>query len=134
MVNGRASREVTLRLSEGAVVRGRVLREEDGAPIKNAYVYVSARQGDSGQDNSGATSGNSRTDAQGFYEIKGLGSGAYLVNVWHNNRNWNVPLDIRTGELRELDLVQKEPGRDRGQGRGRRRQPHRRGLADGAFR
>ncbi len=60
MLDGRGARDVRLQLSRGAVLHGRVTDEATGKPIKNAYVYVSARKGEGGQDQSGATSGNSR--------------------------------------------------------------------------
>lgn len=110
VVDGRGAREVRLQLSRGSVLRGRVTDESSGKPLKNAYVYVSARQGEGGQDQSGATSGNSRTNAQGEYEIKGLGAGAYTVNVWADGANWSTTADLGAGETKRVDLVKRQPG------------------------
>jgi hypothetical protein len=107
--NGRGSREVRVRLTQGAVLKGRVSDEANGSPLKNAYVYLSARS-DGGQDTSGVTTGNGRCDSKGRYEINGLGGGSYNVHVWHDNQNWSVPIDIQMGEVREFDIVRREPG------------------------
>ncbi|MDJ0974388.1 MAG: carboxypeptidase regulatory-like domain-containing protein [Planctomycetota bacterium] len=110
VVDGRGAREVRLQLSRGSVLRGRVTDESSGKPIKNAYVYVNARKGEGGQDQSGATSGNSRTNAKGEYEIKGLGAGAYTVNVWADGANWSTTADLGPGETKTVDLTKRQPG------------------------
>ncbi len=108
--DGRESREVRLRLSQGAKVTGRVMDESSGKPIRNAYVYVNVRQGTSSQDQSGATSGNGRSNAKGVYEVKGLGAGSYTVTVWADGANWSSVVDLTVGETKTLDLMRRQPG------------------------
>jgi hypothetical protein len=57
------------------------------------------------------TNGHGRTDAQGRYEVTGLGGGPYTVTVWlPSGSTFSAAVDVQPGEERTLDLVEQRPG------------------------
>ncbi len=107
VVDGRGSREAHLELTTGATLTGSVRNDETGRGMPNAWVYANAKPNPQGTP---APSGYAQTDAQGRYEIKGLGSGAYTITVWMSGSSITKQLDITAGERRQLDLVKQAPG------------------------
>lgn len=81
---------VIVRVAIGARLFGRV-RDAEGQPVVGANVHVEQRPG----TEQGAT-----TDAEGRFEITGLGAGQHRVSVG----SWTSTADMRDGEHRELDI------------------------------
>lgn len=66
-----------LYLTPEAVLVGRVIRAEDGAPLADAYVSASSGSG-------GSSGGPAITDASGNFRIDGLPPGAYKATATHD--------------------------------------------------
>ena len=106
--NGEGSAVVRLRLARGARLHGRVLREAGREALVQAWVNVVPRPGTEGE---GATQKGTRSGGKGAYELSGLAAGAYLVKVYTSEgHNFSVPVTLRAGQDRALDLLWRTPG------------------------
>lgn len=110
VVDGRGAGPVRLALLRGAVLKGDV-EGVDGKPLANAWIWVYPIKAEEGRN---APSGSSRTDEKGAFFVRGLGSGAYGINVSSDQVvPWTERVDLQTGEERRLHLVERPPGRVR---------------------
>ncbi|MDF1699661.1 MAG: carboxypeptidase-like regulatory domain-containing protein, partial [Planctomycetota bacterium] len=76
VVEGRGSREARIELTTGAVVTGQVRDDETGRGMPNMWVYANPKANPGG---SPAPNAYSQTDAQGRFELKGLGTATYTI-------------------------------------------------------
>lgn len=106
VMDGRASREAQLELTEGARVSGTVRDDETGRGVPNAYVYANGKT-PTGQP---APSAYTQSDAKGKYELRGLGGGSYTINAYVGGAPVSEAVDLTQGERRSLDLVKQPPG------------------------
>ncbi len=105
VVDGRASNPARLELTPGARLVGRVLKGGSEEPIAGAWIHASLT-GDAAQ-----LSANTRSDARGAYELKGLAAGTWTVQVWApTGSSWSTTAELDPGGTRQLDLVELAPG------------------------
>jgi protocatechuate 3,4-dioxygenase beta subunit len=107
---GRGFGPLTLPLLRGAVLKGEV-EGVDGKPLANSWLWVYPLKSEEGRN---APSGSSRTDEKGMFLVRGLGSGAYNVNIGGPNAvPWTERVDLQVGEEKQVRFVERQPGRVR---------------------
>ena len=106
VMDGRASREAQLELTEGAIVTGTVRDDETGQGVPNCWVYANG-VAEGGRP---APGGYAQTDAKGKYELKGLGRAAYKIIAYVGGTPVTEAVDLQPGDRRTLDLVKQPPG------------------------
>lgn len=105
--NGQGSAQVRIRLARGARLHGKAVSESGRTPLTQAWINAVPRPG----TESRGTQKGTRTDAKGAYTLEGLAAGEYLLRVYTSmGQNFSVPVTLRAGEDRELDLVWRTPG------------------------
>jgi protocatechuate 3,4-dioxygenase beta subunit len=105
VTDGRGS-EAAVTLSEGSVIKGRLVSDETNQPIAGAHIWASGHSADGA-----LPSASARTDDQGHYVLRGLGTGAYVVRVQPpSGVNFEEAVDLQVGEQRLLDLRERPPG------------------------
>jgi len=105
--NGQGSAQVRIRLARGARLHGKAVSESGGEPLAQAWVNAVPRPG----TESRGTQKGTRTDAKGAYSLEGLAAGEYLLRIYTSvGQNFSVPVTLRAGQDRELDLVWRTPG------------------------
>lgn len=107
VAEGRASREARIELTEGAVVTGIVRDDVTGSGIPNLWVYANPTHDPSRPR---APNAYTQTDGQGRFELTGLGTAAYTISTWTGGMSISKPLDLTTGDRREVELVKQAPG------------------------
>lgn len=91
-------------LSQGGLVRGRVLRSEDQRPVAGAAVYVGDTYGE--------------TDAQGVFAVRAQ-AGLYTIRVWAEGRQEGEVRDVRVPADGDVDLGEIRLGPSTGRPAGR---------------
>lgn len=99
--------EARLSLVAGATVSGVVLSDETSLPIAKASINVRPQAG-AGQ---AMPSVSTRTDAEGRFVLRGLGTGPYVIHVHPpNGIAFQEPIDIVAGESRVVELREEAAG------------------------
>jgi protocatechuate 3,4-dioxygenase beta subunit len=108
VVEGRGAGPVALRLQQGATLVGEA-EGADGRPLANAWLYAQPVKGE------GAGPGASaRTDEKGLFRLRGLGTGAYRVQIGTDQGvQWSEQVDLLVGSERRARFVERLPGRVR---------------------
>jgi len=108
VVEGRGAGPVVLRLQQGAVLLGEV-EGSDGRPLVNAWLYA---QPVAGEGEGPAVS--VRADEKGVFRLRGLGRGAYRVQVGSDQgAQWTEQVDLLVATERRVRFVERLPGRVR---------------------
>ena len=107
---GEQREDVTVPLTRGAVISGRVVSEA-GAPLASAQVsvqVVSMLNGERRLTNPASGSGFATTDDRGAYRIYGLPAGEYLVRTTGGGGE-NPAGELRVVSLEELNAIRNTP-------------------------
>ena len=108
VVEGRGAGPVVLRFQQGATLLGEV-ESADGRPVTNAWLYAQPVKGEG--EGPGVSA---RTDEKGAFRLRGLGSGAYRVQIGTDQGvQWSEQVDLLVGTERRARFVERLPGRVR---------------------
>ena len=97
LAEGEATPVVTLKLVDGATLRGKVL-DSDGKPVQGAQINYWGNGKELGGQNS-----QEKTGADGTFELTGVPAGNWTLNAWMQGRQ-SAPKqvdDVTLGEVRE---------------------------------